>query len=203
MTKDYNKVLQEAKQGVKPSADMLRCIRSQLGTGRFETDPYTLIHILGEAGDISSLPIVCRYTDFDSGDEESDDMIRRIAVQVVGRMWAVPEAFDIAVKKAFEDPSKYVRSVAATILGFLGARYPNLKQRSATALLQGLSQKDSLDPYTWESFYYGLLELFEIPAQQWPSVASRLNESQIRLDLIERARSLVSAGNNTRNNKGV
>jgi hypothetical protein len=147
-------------------------------------------------GDTASLPIVRKYLDFDTGNPESDDMIRRIALQVIGQMWTLPEVFEIALSKAFQDPSPYVRAVAATIIGSLGSRYPNLKARSAAALLQGLAQKETLDEYVWESFYYGLLELFDIPPTQWPSPISGLKDSDIRKDLIETAKVLAQGDKN-------
>jgi hypothetical protein len=149
---------------------------------------------LGRAGDRQSFPIVKKYIDFDFGNAESDAMIRRIALQVIGRMWQMPEAFEFAAQKAFVDPSPDVRAVAATLIGYLGRRYPQFQKRSAGALLKGLDKKKDLGDYTWESFYYGLLELLDVPANEWPSPSSTITDSQIRPDLVERAKSIADNG---------
>ncbi len=191
----YDRLLEQAKEGKRLPDNAVTSIRQQLSTGRFETDPYTLIHILGKAGDKESLPIIKEYVDFDTGDAESDDMIRRIALQVIGRMWAIPEALDLAISKAFSDPSKYVRAAAAKIVGFLGSRYPQLKAKAAAALLDGVQRRNELDAYTWESFYEGLLELLEVPVFDWPSRLAPIKETDVRRDLIERARRIAEQKN--------
>ncbi|HEV8618780.1 MAG TPA: hypothetical protein VGQ70_04735, partial [Candidatus Udaeobacter sp.] len=114
-------------------------------------------------------------------------------LQVIGRMWALPEAFEVAVSKAFHDPSPYVRAVAATIIGFLGSRYRQFKSRSAAILLEGLKRREELGDYTWESFYDGLLELFEVPPAEWPSAFGPLKAEDIRADLVEKAKTLARA----------
>src|SRR5438093_7477873 len=183
MENDYNIILEHAKEGTAVPDDVLKRIRAQLVSGRFDEDPYTLLHILGCARDEQSLPIVRRYVDFDTGNAESDAMLRRIALQVIGRMWQRSEAFELAIHKAFEDSSPDVRAVAATLIGFLGRRFPQLRTRSAQALLKGLSKKKELGDYTWESFYYGLLELLDVPPNEWPSPASTVTDAQVREDI--------------------
>jgi HEAT repeat protein len=191
MSSHYDHLLEQAKEGKRIPDKAVRSIRQQLSTGRFETDPYTLIHILGKAGDKESLPIIKGYVHFDTGDAESDDMIRRIALQVIGRMWALPEALDLAISRAFNDPSKYVRATAAKIVGFLGSRYPQLKSRSAAALLEGVEKRNELDGYTWESFYEGVLELLEVPVSDWPSRLTPIKEADVRRDLIDQTRRIA------------
>jgi hypothetical protein len=188
---NYDRLLEQVKDGLKPSDTVRNTIRRQLLSRQFETDPYTLIHILGKANDIESLPLIRNYMDFDTGDADSDDMVRRIALQVIGRMWALPEAFDLALTKAFHDPSPYVRAVAATIIGFLGSRYPQFQSRSAAALLDGLSKRNELGDYTWKSFYEGLLELLQVPLAEWPSTSAPLKEEAIRTDLVAKAKALA------------
>jgi hypothetical protein len=193
MDNRYRELLERATTGAAIPPDALARIRSQLDAGRFEEDPYTLIHILGEAGDRQSLPIIQKYIDYDTGDENGDALIRRIALQVIGRMWEVPEMFEVAKQKAFNDPSEYVRAAAATIIGFLGSRYPELKERSAATLLKGYERKNELDRYTWEAFYYGMLELLKTPVPEWPRSGSGLTQSQIREDVIDKVKLLAGA----------
>jgi hypothetical protein len=55
LTLDYEEMLGRAKSGEKLPSKWVECIRQQLASGRFEADPYTLIHILGRVGDASSV----------------------------------------------------------------------------------------------------------------------------------------------------
>lgn len=193
VARNYQQILERAKNRLQLSRDDLVAVRSQLASGEFEEDPYTLLHILGKAGDTESLPIIWKYLEFDSGNADDDEMIRRIALQVVGQMWAVPQAFDVAIDKAFNDPSDYVRAMAATVIGTLGSRYPQFKRAAAACLLRGTTQKEALDWYVWESFYYALLQLLGVPASKWPQHASgRLRESDVRDDVIAEARTIVA-----------
>src|SRR5688500_764481 len=114
---NYDELLDQAKDGKKLPDNALSAIRQQLVNGEFETDPYTLIHILGKAGDRVSLTVIEKYLDFGLTDPEDDGLTRRISLQVIGRMWAMPQAFNIAARKAFYDPSPYVRAAAATFIG--------------------------------------------------------------------------------------
>ena len=188
MAINYESLLDQAKQGGKIPAEALNAIRSQLEMERFEADPYTLIHILGKLDDRQSLSIIKRYLTYDSGEQENDALVRRIALQVLGRMWALPEIFETAIKYAFGDPNSYVRAAAATIVGFLGSRHSELRSKAASALIRGLEQAGEVDEYTRESFYFGLLELFDVPANEWPSPKSTVKSVGFRKDLIEKAK---------------
>src|SRR6266436_8329533 len=44
MPNHYDHLLEQAKEGKRLPDKAVRSIRQQLSTGRFETDPYTLIH---------------------------------------------------------------------------------------------------------------------------------------------------------------
>ncbi len=128
-------------------------------------------------------------------------MIRRIALQVLGRMWQIPEVFEIAADKAFSDPSSYVRMMAASVIGCLGASYKSLAPRAARLLLEGINRCDPETPEVWESFYEGLFELLQIPINEWPPATTQLSKTDIRQDVIARAKQVAGDGNE-REDKG-
>ncbi len=188
---NYEDLLEQAKTGKKIPEAILQKIREQLESGDYETDLYTLLHIIGKANDRKSLPIVMEYVDYGLDDPEDDGMIRRIVLQILGRMWLVPDAFEIVAQKAFYDPSPFVCMVAATAIGILGANYPNLKTKAAKLLLQGFDQYQTEDQEIWESFYDGLLELLEVPINKWPLAIGELKKEDIDWNLIEKAKSMT------------
>jgi len=196
---DYSRLLDDLKAGIKPSNEILQSIRNQLLTCQFKDDLYTLIHILGKSHDIQSRKIIETYLFYYTHtcindiaiDIDDGGMIRRIALQVLGRMWGIPEVFDIAADKAFHDPSLYVRMMAASVIGHLGSLHATLTPKAAHLLLQGMSRRDE-EREVWESFYEGLLELLHIPIDEWPSAAKELTDEDIRWDVIARANQLAS-----------
>jgi hypothetical protein len=193
---DYDALLEKAKNGLPLGLDVIHAIRAQLSSGQFETDPYTLIHILGKANDRTSAPLIRKYLAYHAGDSDDAGMIRKIALQVYGRMFEKPDAFDIAERMAFEDESPYVRIAAARILGFLGDRYRSLQMKSALALLRGFHENSGLDLGTRESFYFGMLELLSIPVQEWPFPGPELLADNARVaETVERVKALAESQN--------
>lgn len=195
MISDYESLLEKAKSGLPLGSDVIRAIRAQLSSGQFETDPYTLIHILGKANDKASAPVIKKYLSYHAADSDDAGMIRKIALQVYGRMFQKSDAFNVAERMAFEDDSPYVRIAAARILGFLGGCYESLRVKSALALLRGFDQKADLDLSTRESFYFGMLELLSIPAHEWPipSFGSLTDNAKVD-EIIERVKAIVQRG---------
>jgi hypothetical protein len=189
VSEDYQQLLERAKEGVPLTPEELAAIRAQLTSGNFAYDPYTLLHILGKAGDVQSRPIVERYLDLEV--TANDPMLRRIALQVMGRMWALPEAFDVAVEKAINDPDTDVRAAAATVIGFLGGKYPQLQKKSADVIVKALQERSDPNDYVWSSFYFGLLELLHVPMKDWPSPIEPLTEAKINRALIHDAQALA------------
>lgn len=198
---DYETLLAQARTDKTIPQKALEAIRDQLVSGEYEADPYTLLHILGKARDVESLPIIESYPDYGLEYPEDDGMVRRIALQVIGRTWAMPEAFEIAARKAFHDPSPDVQDAAPTIIGFLGARHPYLKPRAASLLVRGWENLEVEDE-VWESFHAGLLELFEVPVTEWPLTTRSLKKEDDRWDLITKAKHISGPQrqSNTKNN---
>ena len=189
---DYETLLDEVKAGKRIPTTVLDGIRDQLLNETFEGDPYTLIHILGKCNDRKSVGLIEKYIAYDSDNPEYDGMIRRIALQVYGQMWRMREAFSVARERAFQDPSPYVQAAAATTLGTLGRVYTDLRTEAARLLLDGFSRREAIEPEVWESFHDGLLELFDVPAVEWPNAAKEMTENQIRWDVVAKARELVA-----------
>ncbi len=188
---NYLALLDQAKEGTPLPSSVLDDIRDQLITGEFRTDPYTLIHIIGRSKDLASKDIVSTYLDYRSDDPDDAALIRRLTVQVLGRMWALREYFPVIASKAFKE-NAYVRAVAATALGFLGSTYADLKPEAARLLLKGLQEYDPSAPEVRKAFYVGLLELIDAPFSKWPAVASTLKEDDIEQAVLERAQDLAS-----------
>ena len=55
-----------------------------------------------------------------------------------------------------------------------------------------LGLADQEEQEVWESFYIGLLELFDVPVQEWPLATRKLRPRDLRQDLISKAEELVS-----------
>lgn len=192
MTK-YRDLLTLAKEGKPIPVSELRSIREKLVNGTCDGDPYTLLNILGAAGDIESLPIVERYLDFEGGDPEDDGMVRRLALQIISCQWAMVEGFDAAKTKITADHDKYVRAAAATAIGFLGARFPALATEAAKLLLSTL-QNEGLDAYTRESAYLGLHSLLKIPRRRWPATDWSIEATVPDPLIMEKAQLLAGGG---------
>ena len=192
---NINAILEAVKSGENIPAETLNSIRNQLASGVLEDDPYTLIHILGKVNDIESFDLILSYLDYGLSDPSDDGMVRRIALQVLGRMWKDMRIFDVAINLAHNDPSPYVREMAASILGTLGKISDRLKPRAAQALLRGFKLDNPEEPELWESFYEGMLELLGVPVQQWPPINSIMDRDEVRDDVLNRVSDLVALAN--------
>ena len=191
--RSFEQLLEHAKLHKRLPMSDLELVRMELQKHSPSTDPYTLIHILGEAQDRQSAPIVEAYLEFEGTDDEEDALVRRLALQVLGRTWRLSRAFNIAVRMAFEDRSPYVRAAAATWIGELGCEFPEYRSIAAKKLLLGLDQKEPDEPEIWESFHTGLLELFDVPFSERPLPTRKLSQGDVRHDLVAKAKALAAA----------
>lgn len=187
----YEGLVEQARAGKKMSPEILRSIREQLRSGVFETDPYTLIHLLGLAGDVASWDLIRGYLSFKKGDPDDAALVRRIAIQVIGRMWGLRESFSSVAFHAFRDESPYVQAVAATALGHLGSKYEELRPEAARLLLKGFSEKNPDEPEVWESFYSGMLELLDVPISNWPPQVGGLRDEDVKSEIVDRIRKIA------------
>jgi hypothetical protein len=172
--KPFQELLARVKQEGHLSAPELNAVRSALESGTTDEDPYTLLHIIGKAGNQSLAPLVSCYltVGLDNPGGE-DDMLRRLAIQILGQWWKRHDAFESVAKAAFEDPSPFVRSMAASALGDLGLEHPQLRSQAAALLLKGLEGCEEENRHVWRAFYNGALTLAEI---EYPNRPPRPNE---------------------------
>jgi len=70
-------------------------------SGTTDEDPYTLLHIIGKAGSQSLALLVSRYltVGLDDSDGE-DDMLRRLAIQILGQWWKRRDVFESVANAA-------------------------------------------------------------------------------------------------------
>ena len=182
---DYEQILQSAKQGEAVKPEILDSIRDQLESGRYKADPYTLVYILGVAEDKSSHKILWRLVR-----TNSDEMIRRIAIETLTSRWGLHEYFPIAIACIKEDSAPEVRDAAAIGIGFLGSRHADLRQRAASVLLSGFESSCPHDIVSAESYYCGILELLDIPLDERPSPFKDFTVDEIRWEFVDQARML-------------
>jgi hypothetical protein len=188
----YAQLLSQAKKEHVLPQNAVKVILDQLESHDFIGDPYTLIQIIGECRLKTAFEVVASYVDYQSGDEDGDEMVRRIALQVIGRKITDIRAFGIAEGKVREDRSPYVKAVAATLLGFLGAKYPDLRSRAARLLLEGFERRGHLEAEVWESHYEGMLELLNVSPTEWPDPTTDWDESTIDDSLVLRIRAIAA-----------
>jgi hypothetical protein len=50
------------------------------------------------------------------------------------------------------------------------------------------SKRGAWEKEVWESFYYGLLELYDVPPTEWPVRSQDLKDKDIRWDLVNKAK---------------
>ena len=186
----FQELLTRVKGGSRLSALELNAVLSALESRTTDEDPYTLLHIIGKAGDQSLAPIVSRYLtvgldDPRGTDENNKDMLRRLSIQILGQWWKRRDVFETVSKAAFEDPSPHVRMIAASALGDLGLEHPALRSRAASLLLKGLGEYGKDDRYVWGSFYSGALTLSEVewsrrPLRPYELTPVRLDETVLK-----------------------
>jgi HEAT repeats len=194
----YQELLARVKQGGRLSDSEVIAVRNALESTTTGEDPYTLLHILGKAGDQRLAPVIERYLTVGLGDrsehdheEDDDDMLRRLAIEILAQWWKRREVFDFVAKAAFDDPSPFVRSIAASALGDLGLEHEELRGRSAELLLRGLTRYGEEERGVWGSFYRGALTLAEVEWSKRPLRPGELTPDQLDQAVLKRLRSLV------------
>ena len=187
---NFEALLELVKEHGSLSGEELDRVRRELTSRASSADPYTLLHILGKANDQTSLPIVRDYLTFGVDDPADDGMVRRIAVQILAHWWNDKDAFCIVRRMAFEDPSPFVRAVAASALGKLAAVYPEFEQEAAQSLLRGIGQYGNEQRDVWGSFYIGMLELARIDPRTWPVRPGQLKPDELDRAVVERVQKI-------------
>jgi hypothetical protein len=178
-------LLSRAKGGGRLTSREIAFVRRALRDERTREDKYTLIHVLWRADDTESRDLIW------SRASDPDEMVRRIALQALTELAPSDEVFNLALRLA-QDPSKYVRMVAATAIGALGALLPRRAAEAARFLLANFERRQSTADAEWESYYEGLLDLLKVPQDGRPPATKDLRSVDIQPELIARARSLAS-----------
>lgn len=185
--------LERAKSGSLSEVEIEE-IRSRLDyAARDGDDVYTLLHILGRAGDAErDLERVIAVADFDN--PNADDQLQSLALKITGHWWVVDSVFPRTSELAFGHPSPFVRSAAAKSLGLLGRSHPGLRSRAATLLLEGFVEDPVSDQEVWEAFCEGLFELAGVPAAKRPYRASGLQRDDVDPSVLDFARECAGSG---------
>jgi len=189
---DDETLLIRVKKGERIPEQDLALVRERLAAPFTSQDKYTLLHILWKSHDLKAKDVVVLHL----GD--SDEMVRRIAVQAFTELWPSEEAFQIA-RRMLHDPSKHVRLAAAASIGELGVE---LRQRTADAAALLLERFDSLQSEggpEWESYYDGLLTIANVPYGKRPLATRSLHRSEVDEDVIRHARALAATTAQQRN----
>ena len=167
LDENFEILLNRVKAGEKLPKQAVEKVRVRLEQRDFsgDVDPYTLIRLLGLCGNPTDSALVADFTQY--GDPESDDdgMVRRIALQTLGRRFTNKEHFWHVVKAVESDPSPYVRMAALTMLGHFGSVYPELSRSAAKLLLDNIRSEDE---FISQSAYEGIWELMGVPTAEWP-----------------------------------
>lgn len=188
MNKDesyFEALLEQAKAGKPLAKDDLKLVRDELQAATTGADPYTLLHILGKANDRVALPIIWTFVNSGIDDSADDGMIRRIAVQILAQWWLLKEAFPLVLEKAFEDPSPFVRAIAASSIGQLAKAYPELELEAARALLRGIGSHGKEQRDVWGAFYESMMELMGVDWRERPTNPGDLNPRDLDPVVLE------------------
>jgi len=76
----FEELLARVKRGGRLSDVELSAVRNALESATTDDDPYTLLHIIGKAGDQSLAPVVSRYLTVginEASDDDANGMLRR------------------------------------------------------------------------------------------------------------------------------
>lgn len=199
-SQNFREMLARVKQGGRLSDAELNVVRVALQSGTTDEDPYTLLHIIGKAGDQRLATLVSRYlaVGLDStkdGAEEDDgvDMMRRLAIQILGQWWKRKDVFEWAAQAAFRDPSPMVRAMAASTLGDLGLAHAELRDRAAALLLEGLERHAGEQREVWGSFYEGALTLAEVEHSKRPLRPGELRPADVDQMVLKRLQSYAGS----------
>jgi hypothetical protein len=190
--KFFQELLARVKHGGRLTDSELNAVRVALESGTTDEDPYTSLHIIGKAGDQSLAPLVSRYLTVgldDPDGENEDDMLRRLAIQILGQWWKRRDVFESVAKASFEDPSPHVRMMAASALGDLGLEHPHLRSQAAAVLLKGLEGYGKEDRHVWGAFYNGALTLAEVEYPKRPLRPAELTPQRLDEQVLEKVRS--------------
>ncbi len=188
----FRELLTRVKRGGRLSNLELDAVVSGLESGTTDEDPYTLLHIIGKTGNQSLAPLVRRYLTVgldDPSDDDNKDMLRRLAIQILGQWWKRRDVFESVAKAAFEDRSPHVRMIAASALGDLGLEHPQLRSQAAALLLKGLGGYGKEDRYVWGSFYDGALTLAEVEYSRRPLRPEELTPERLDEMVLKKVRS--------------
>src|SRR5687768_3043201 len=96
MTMDLDRMLSHVRSGHALSTSEIENLCHELQHPTADSDLYTVIHILGKANVRVVATIIEGYLAHKSEDPEDAEMVRRIAMQVLGRMWSLATAFPAA-----------------------------------------------------------------------------------------------------------
>jgi hypothetical protein len=178
-------LLDRVKRGERLTEREVNFVRSALADERTQEDKYTLIHVLWKVYDARSRALIWPHA------ADPDEMVRRIALQALTELAPSDEVFNLALRMA-EDSSKYVRMVAATAIGTLGALLPRRAAEAARFLLENFELRHSAADSEWESYYEGLLDLVKMPRDKRPLATRDLRSADIQPEVIAVARSLAA-----------
>lgn len=146
-------------------------------------DRYTLIHVLWKASDLQSFHLIKQHL------IDTDDMVRRIALQTLVDLFPSDDTFDISYRMT-HDQSPYVRMVAVVALGGLGASLPHRTSDAVRLLLEGFERLLRDHDQEWEYYYEGLLNVTGAPMIDRPSSTRDMSVGDVRSDVISAARRL-------------
>jgi HEAT repeat protein len=178
-------LLSRVKQGGQLAVQERDLVRRALADQSTPEDKHTLIHILWKARDAQSGTLIwARVAD-------EDEMVRRIALQALTELTPSAEVFNLALRMA-EEPSKYVRMVAATAIGTLGALLPQRTAEAARFLLENFERRQATADAEWELYYEGLLDLVQVPQDKRPLATRDLRMADVQPEVIATARSLTA-----------
>ena len=177
-------LLDRVKRGDRLTEREVDFVRSALAEVGTPEDKYTLIHVLWKAYDVRSRALILAHA------TDPDEMVRRIALQALTELAPSDDVFNLALRMA-GDSSKYVRMVAATAVGTLGALLPRRTAEAARFLLENFERCQAAADYEWESYYEGLLDLVKAPQDKRPLATRDLRSADIQPEVIATARSLV------------
>ena len=191
----FEELLARVKRGGRLSDLELGAVRNALESGSADEDPYTLLHIIGKAGNQSLAPLVSRYLTVGLDDPSDDDniaMLRRLAIQILGQWWKRRDVVEAVAKAAFGDPNPHVRMMAASTLGDLGVEHAQIRRKAAALLLKGLEGYGKEDRYVWGSFYNGALTLVEVEWSKRPLRPEELTPERLDGVVLTRLRSYAA-----------